>query len=145
MARYGRKAQLATGAALAVLAAPAAASAAGWSLNLAAGSQGQSTGGALPSAPTGVTATCVSSTQRQVTVTWAASAHATSYAVYDSTTTVGGTYTLIASGVTATSWTSGTLSVGSYWFEIVAQAGTNWASAKSSASAKRTIGGSSCT
>jgi hypothetical protein len=145
MARYGRKLQAATGATLIVLVAwPAAANAAGWSASIAAGMHGEGRAGALPGAPTGVTVVCVSATQQKVTVSWTASAHATSYAVYDSTTTAGGTYTLLASGVTATNWTSATLGAGNYWFKIVAQAGTNWASAKSSATTQSTIASGSC-
>jgi hypothetical protein len=146
MARYGRKVQLTTGAALAVLAAwPAAASAAGWSLSIAGGSKGQGRGGALPGAPTGVAAVCASASLQKVTVSWTAPAHATSYAVYDSTTTSTGTYTALVTGITATTWASGTLSAGNYWFKVVAQTGTNWASARSAASAQRTIASGSCT
>jgi len=145
MARCGRKFKAASGATLIVLAAwPAAANAAGWSPNIAAGMKGAGRAGALPGAPTGVTAVCVSATQQKVTVSWTASARATSYAVYDSRTTAGGTYTLLASGITATNWTSATLGAGNYWFKIVAQAGANWAGAKSSATTQRTIASGSC-
>jgi hypothetical protein len=46
--------------------------------------------------------------------------------------------------VTALTWTSATLATGSYWYEVVTNIGTNWASAKSAATAQRTIGTSVC-
>ena len=66
--------------------------------------------------------------------------HATTYTVYDSTTSATGTYTSVASGVTTTSWTSGTLTAGTnYWFEVTVSVGSNWASAKSTATGESTI------
>ncbi len=66
--------------------------------------------------------------------------HATTYSVYDTTTSATGTYSLVASGVTATSWTSGSLSNNTnYWFEVVANVGSNWASTKSAATGESTI------
>ena len=63
--------------------------------------------------------------------------------MYDSTTSATGTYSLIASGVTTTSWTSGTLTTGThYWFEVTVNVGSNWASAKSTATGSSTINGS---
>ncbi len=73
-------------------------------------------------------------------MTWSALAHATTYSVYESTTTVGGTYTSVATGVTTTWWTSGTLTAGTnYWFEILAIVGTNCSGTKSSATGESTI------
>jgi hypothetical protein len=51
---------------------------------------------------------------------------------------------VLASGISATTWTSGTLSAGNYWFKVVAQAGTTWAGARSGATAQRTIASGSC-
>ena len=66
--------------------------------------------------------------------------HAKSYSVYESTTSATGTYTLAASGITTTSWTSGTLTASTnYWFEVLALVGTTWSSAKSSASPESTM------
>lgn len=68
----------------------------------------------------------------------------TSYSVYDSTTSATAIFTLVASGVTGTSWTSGALSNNTnYWFEVAALIGTNWASATSAASGESTIKNSS--
>lgn len=66
--------------------------------------------------------------------------HATTYSVYESTTTATGTYTSVATGVTTTSWTSGTLTAGTnYWFEVLAVIGTNWAGTRSVATGESTI------
>jgi len=83
-------------------------------------------------------------TSKTIKVTWSATTHATSYSVYESTTTVTGTYNLVASGVATNSWTSGTLTTGNYWFEVVALIGTNWTSTKSSATGESTINSSNC-
>jgi hypothetical protein len=80
---------------------------------------------------------------KKVTVTWAAVTHATGYAVYQSNTNATGPYTLQQT-VTALTWTSAALATGSYWYEVVTNIGTNWASAKSAATAQRTIGTSVC-
>jgi len=63
-----------------------------------------------------------------------------STAQYDSTTSATGSYTLVASGVTGTAWTSGTLTNNTnYWFEVTALIGANWASVTSAASPESTI------
>jgi len=77
-------------------------------------------------------------------VSWTAVTHATSYSIYDATTSATGTYALMASGVTATNWTSAALTTSTnYWFEVVAIVGSNWSSVKSTASAESTIHSSS--
>ena len=76
-------------------------------------------------------------------MTWAAITHATGYGVYQSNTTATGTYTLQTT-VTTTTWTSAALATGNYWYEVVANIGSNWASAKSAATAQRTISSSAC-
>jgi hypothetical protein len=69
--------------------------------------------------------------------------HTTTYVVYDSTTSANGTYSLLASGVTTSSWTSSTLTASTnYWFEVVATIGSNWSSSKSSATSASTINSS---
>ena len=110
---------------------------------LAASSKGEAHAQALPSAPTGVSAACAApTTSKTIKVSWSAVTHATNYSVYDSTTSATGTYSLVASGVATTSWTSGTLITGThYWFEVTVTVGSNWASAKSSATAQSTING----
>jgi hypothetical protein len=115
-----------------------------WIAQVATTNSGESHAQALPAAPAGATATCTApTTTKTVTVTWSAVARATAYAVYGSTTTATGTYTVVASGVGVTTWTSGTLTAGThYWFEVLADVGTNWASAKSATTAERTINSS---
>jgi hypothetical protein len=118
-----------------LLAATSSGAAVHWVTTLAAGStaRAKATG---PAAPTGVTATCVSASTDVVTVTWTAASHATGYTVYESKTS--GSYTSVAS-VTTLSWTSGALTKAKYKFEITSSIGTKWSSAKSAASAARTI------
>jgi hypothetical protein len=127
-----------------LLSDPVADAASNWVVHVAAGSKGESQASVLPAAPTGIAATCAApTTSKTIKVTWNAVTHATSHSIYDSTTSAGGTYSLVASGVVTTSWTSGTLTSGTnYWFEVVAVVGSNWASVKSSASAESTINSS---
>jgi hypothetical protein len=93
-----------------------------------------------------VTATCTSpNSARTVVVSWAATTHATTYGVYQSTTSATGTYTLATTVSSPTlTWTTAVLTAGHYWYEVVANIGTNWASAKSAASAERTTTSTTC-
>ncbi|MGB8649094.1 MAG: hypothetical protein WCD35_00390 [Mycobacteriales bacterium] len=126
--------------ALAPFSSPTAAYASYWSVGLAPQSAGQAQSLPAPLAPATVTATCTSSTGKTVQVTWTAVATAT-YAVYQSS---GTGYTLMASGVTATGWTSSTLKNGTYTYEVTASTGANWTSANSAPTAARTIKGNAC-
>jgi hypothetical protein len=99
---------------------------------------------ALPTASTPTSACTSPASAKTVKVSWTAVTHATTYAVYQSNTTATGTYTLQTSGVTATSWTTTALTAGDYWYEVVADVGSNWASTKSAASAERVISSSAC-
>jgi fibronectin type 3 domain-containing protein len=117
---------------------------ANWAVHVATVNKGEAQAQALPAAPT-ATSTCTSpASAKTVKVSWTAVAHATTYAVYQSNTTASGTYTLQTSGVTTTSWTTAALTTGDYWYEVVTDVGSNWASAKSAASAERIISSSSC-
>jgi hypothetical protein len=113
-----------------------------WTVSLKTGSGGEAASIAA-SPPTGVTATCVSSTGYTIKISWTApNTHVTSYTVYQatSTTTTPGTYASVKTGVTTTSWTTGTLTTGeNYWYEVVSLFGTIWTSAKSSATGETTI------
>jgi hypothetical protein len=123
---------------------PRAAAASSWTTTLAAGSKGEAASGSIPAAPTGVAGTCQASNQQIIKVTWTAAAHATSYSVSKASTS-GGTYTTVATGVAGTSWTSGTLATGNYWFKVTAYIGTNWVGALSNASpTQRTISSGAC-
>jgi hypothetical protein len=112
-----------------------------WVVHLATGSKGEAHAQALPAAPAGPAASCNAPvTSKTIKVTWSAVTHATTYSVYDSTTSATGTYSLLASGVATTSWTSGTLGGGTrYWFEVVANVGSNWSSVKSAATGSSLI------
>jgi len=94
-----------------------------------------------PGAPSAATATCAKSqTSPTVVVAWAGVAPATSYSVLQSTTSATTGYSVAASGLTSTSWTSGSLTAGAtYWFEVVTNVGTNWASTPSAATTGLTI------
>jgi hypothetical protein len=118
--------------------------AANWTVHTATVNSGEAKAQALPAAPTAASACTSPASAKTVKVSWAAIAHATAYAVYQSTTTATGTYTLQTSGATATSWTTAALTTGDYWYEVVADIGSNWVSAKSAASAERIISSSAC-
>jgi cellulose 1,4-beta-cellobiosidase len=112
-----------------------------WLVTLRTASSGEGHSQTVPSAPTGVSAACAApTTAKTIKVSWTAVTHATTYTVYDSTTSATGTYSSIAAGVTTTSWTSGTLTAGTnYWFEVTASVGSNWTSPRSSATGESTI------
>lgn len=127
---------------VALAAGPAFAST--WVSHLAAGSSGESHATALPAAPTGVAAACQSAIGSKIIVSWNAVSNATAYTVSDSTTSATSGYSVAASGLTGTSWTSGSLGNGNYWFEVTASVGTNWTSPNSAASGETTLGLLSC-
>ena len=126
-----------------LLSDPVADAASNWMVQVAAGSKGEGQAQAIPAAPTSVAASCAApTTSKTIKVTWSAVTHATSYSVYYATTSASGTYTLAASGVATTSWTSGALTTGTnYWYEVTVIIGTHWTSVKSSASGESTING----
>jgi len=132
------------GTALSHLFSSGAAGAAGnWTVHVATVNSGESRAEALPTAPTATSACATPASGKKVTVTWAAITQATGYGIYQSNTTATGTYTLQAT-VTATTWTSAALATGNYWYEVVTDIGTKWVSAKSAATAQRTISSSAC-
>jgi hypothetical protein len=121
------------------------ATAATWPAGLLAGSNGQAAATGAPSAPTGATSACTSPVGSTVNVTWSLAARATSYDIWQSQTSATSGFTLVATGVSATTWTSGSLATGSYWFEVSARTGANWTGPTSTATAKRTITVTLCT
>ena len=128
------------GVLFAVLAhATGASAASNWATAINAGSNGEAQAQTAPSAPSGVTATCTSALQTTVDVSWNAVAHATTYTIFESTTSSSTGFSSVATGVVGTSWRSPSLPTGSYWFEVVAYVGTNWTSPNSAATAQRTI------
>jgi hypothetical protein len=124
-----------------------AAAATSWSAHVAAGSKGLALSQGLPSTPTGVSAACTGLLlSPTVKVSWSSVAKATSYAVYQSTTSSSSGFSQAASGVVALNWTTGTLGTGNYWYRVVAYIGSNWASSQSSSTTQITILlGVSCT
>jgi hypothetical protein len=116
---------------------------ANWTIGLKTGGSGEARAQALPVAPTAASACAAPTSGKKVTVSWAAVTHATGYAIYQSNTTATGTYTLQTT-VTTTTWTTAALATGNYWYEVVTNIGTNWASTKSAATVQRTITSSVC-
>jgi hypothetical protein len=118
---------------VATIAVGTVAQASTWTAELGPMSAGFARSVASPAAPASVSASCVSSTQKLVKVTWSAVSHAT-YTVYQSNTSATGVYTAVATGLSTTSWTSGALPTGkTYWYEVSAVVGTAWQSASSTA------------
>jgi hypothetical protein len=128
-----------------VLFMPGVATASNWANPLNQGSHGEGHTQALPAAPSGVSAACTSLTGKTIKVTWNAVTHASGYSIYQSTVSASSGYGLVASGITGTSWTSGTLSNATYWFEVAAKIGTNWASPNSTATGSHIIATAGCT
>ena len=93
-------------------------------------SQASATTTALPGQVSGLNATGGTG---QIALNWSATAGATSYNIYRST--VSGGETLVASGVTFTSYTDAGLTPGAYYYEVCAvnAAGTGATSAETSA------------
>jgi len=110
-----------------------------WAVGLAASSAAEASAGSAPAVPTGVTAACTSLGATTVTVSWSAVANATSYTISQSTTSSTTGYAIVATGISGSTWTSAGLPTGTYWYEVSARIGNNWASGTSAASAQRTI------
>ena len=94
-----------------------------------------------PQPPSTVAATCTTgSDSRTVTVTWTAAAYATSYVVYQSTTSSTAGFSVVATGVTDVTWTSSVLKKGTYWYAVATVTGAaSWTSAMSTSSDARSI------
>lgn len=111
---------------------------ASWPIEFAA-SHGEAQSGGPPGVPTGVGSSCPPLLSGKVTVTWSAVALATSYTISQSSTSATSGFSTVASGVVGTSWTSGTLTLGSYWYEVTAYIGTNWQGPTSAATGPRKV------
>lgn len=136
---------LAAGALVGCLAAGApTAWAAGWPVVLQGASTALAKAGPLPPPPATVTATCTTPLGLTIGVSWSAVARATSYTVYRSTTSATSGFSVLASGVAATSYTTAALLPGTYWFEVESDLNSTWKGAPSTATAPRTIGVASC-
>jgi hypothetical protein len=127
-----------------LLAGTGMASATSWTDALASSSKAQAQAQVLPSAPAGVSAACTSSSGKTIKVTWSAVTHASSYSVYKSTTSSSSGFSVTATGVVGVSWTSGTLSNATYWFQMAADIGTNWLGANSASTASHIISTAGC-
>ena len=94
--------------------------------------------GRIPAAPTGLTATAVSSSQ--INLSWAATVGANSYRVKRATVS-GGPYTTIASGVTSTSHSDTGRSSGTTYYYVVSAVNGMGESANSAPASATTPGG----
>jgi Fibronectin type III domain len=110
-----------------------------WVMQLATFYSSGATSGSAPAAPTGLTATSASSSQ--INLSWTASSGATSYNVFDSTTN-GGPYTQIASGITAPSYSASSLAASTAYYFVVQAVNANGASGNSPQSSATTTSGS---
>jgi Fibronectin type III domain len=113
----------------------------GTSSNSAQASAATTASGSAPAAPTGLAA--VSASSSQINLSWTASSGATSYNVFDSTTS-GGPYAQIASGVTAPSYSAAGLTASTAYYFIVQAVnsyGTSGSSAQASATTTAQTGG----
>ena len=91
--------------------------------------------------PSTVTATCTEAlVARVITVSWSTVEHASSYVVYQSTTSATTGYSVVATDVTTTSWITATLKKGTYWYAVAAVVGSSaWTSPMSAPTQARTI------
>lgn len=88
--------------------------------------------------PTGVGSSCPLLSTK-VTVTWSAVSRATNYAISQSTTSATSGFGLPQIVGAVTTWTSGNLATGQYWFEVTAYIGSNWQGPTSAATGPRTV------
>jgi hypothetical protein len=130
--------------ALSLVLGASAAAASSWTAGLAASSKGQGQASSQPAAPINITATC-SLVALKITVGWDAVPNATTYTVYQSSTGANGTYTSVQTGITGTSWQTGVLVLGTFYYKVVAYVGSNWVSPLSVASPGHTITIAVCT
>jgi hypothetical protein len=115
-----------------------------WTIGMTAGGRGVAQSRGAPAVPTGVSASCTATLGTTVSLTWSAATNATSYAVYSSTTSGSSGFSLYASGITATTFTTSSLAAATYWFEVASFTGVNWASAPSTATASHLITAATC-
>lgn len=92
--------------------------------------------------PSTVTAICAGGLDvRVIALSWTPVEPATSYVVYQSTTSSTSGFSVVATGVTATAWISATLKKATYWYAVATVAGApTWASPMSPPSNAVVIG-----
>jgi hypothetical protein len=134
---------LATAGLIVALLAEGTAAASNWTIAAGPGSSAEVQAGTAPT-PTDVSATCATPTGTSIQLAWAAVAHASSYTVYQSTTSSSAGFNVVASGVTSPNWTSAPLPAGSYWYELSDTIGANWLSRTSVATTGMVISLAGC-
>ena len=122
-----------------LLALPVSATATNWTVGATVTKGGQAASSTFVLAPTGVTDTCPAFVGTKINVAWTASVGATGYKIYVSTTSSSAGFSLVASGVTGTSWTSGSLPNATYWYSVSATYGSSGETAATAAVLPRYI------
>lgn len=94
-----------------------------------------------PQPPSTVTAVCAEALlTRVVDLSWSPVDHATSYVVYQSTTSATSGFAVVATDVTTTTWVTAPLKKGTYWYAVAAATGSPaWLSPMSDPTEARTI------
>jgi hypothetical protein len=94
-----------------------------------------------PNPPSTVTASCADAlATRVIAVSWSSVEHATSYVVYQSTTSATSGYSVVATDVTTTAWLTATLKKGTYWYAVASVVGSpGWTSSMSAPTQARAI------
>ena len=137
--RLGRLAAV-LGVCLVVATGPEAEAGASWSLQVAPGSSAVAKTVPAPATPQGVTSSCFLGLLLAVTINWSAVPGATQYVVLESTTSAAGPFTPLATVTGATTYTTGGLATGNYWFAVETQIpGSSWVSAPSAVTPEYTI------
>jgi hypothetical protein len=109
-----------------------------WTIPVGSLNASESRAAGPPGVPQQVTATCVL-VLPAVTISWQSVASATAYVVLESTTSAAGPFNTVVGNPSGTSFTTGALSAGNYWFAVESQLGANWVSTASAATVESTI------
>ena len=109
-----------------------------WTIPLGSLNASESRAAGPPAVPQEVTANCVL-VLPAVTISWQAVAGATAYVVLESTTSAAGPFNTVVGNSSGTSFTTGALPAGNYWFVVESQLGANWVSTASASTAESTI------
>lgn len=121
-----------------------------WAAALAANSKGEGQSYNIPLAPSSISASCDGLVGNQIDVSWSAvtadksgstyRSGVVSYDIYMSSTSSSSGFSSQATGVTATSWKSARLGLGTYYFRVAADAGTTvWEGAQSASSPAHSV------
>jgi hypothetical protein len=111
-----------------------------WAVGVGTSSGALARSDTTPVAPT-ITVTCDQGLNKTLHASWTATAHST-FDLYRSANGAG--YTLIAAGLTGSTYQDTALANASYTYEVRAKVSANWISPLSAPSTARTIQGNGC-